>query len=122
MASLFGSQLVILIFRVLNRSVTHDTLDTLITGRDGQLLEVAHQMHVVIALLHCHINLVLDKRIEIFDLFGAQAMLLDMPLSIINKVDLPEPLLFCDMMSGLNILPVSLIIVALFCVTVTKPK
>eukprot|EP00957_Ditylum_brightwellii_P116925 8919621-Ditylum_brightwellii.AAC.1 len=42
------------------------------------------------------------------------------PFSILNKTDLPEPLFFCDTVSGHNVLLVSLIDVAFFCVVITK--
>eukprot|EP00957_Ditylum_brightwellii_P031770 2409197-Ditylum_brightwellii.AAC.1 len=77
-------------------------------------------MHVVVALLDCLVNLVLEKCIEILDLFGAYAVLLGAPFGILNKADLPEPLLFCDTVSGLNMLLASIIVVALFHVMVTK--
>eukprot|EP00957_Ditylum_brightwellii_P137100 10453554-Ditylum_brightwellii.AAC.2 len=121
MASFFGSQLAILISRVFNRSITHTTLDTLIAGGDGQLLKVTHYMHVTVVLLDRLINLVLYKHVEIFDLFSAHVTLLGAPLGILNKVDLLEHLLFHDIVSGLNILLVSLIILTIFCVMVTKP-
>eukprot|EP00957_Ditylum_brightwellii_P163731 12465138-Ditylum_brightwellii.AAC.1 len=120
MASLFGSLFAILIARVLNRSTTHNALGTLITGGDGRLLKDTHCMHDMIALLDSLIDLVLDKCVVVFDLFGAHAMLLGTPIGILNKPDMLEPLFCCDVVSGLNMLPVSLIMVAFLCVMVAK--
>eukprot|EP00957_Ditylum_brightwellii_P202041 15328326-Ditylum_brightwellii.AAC.1 len=44
-----------------------------------------------------------------------QAALFDPPFSIVDKPDLPEPLLFCDAVRGLNMLPVALHKVSLIC-------
>eukprot|EP00957_Ditylum_brightwellii_P038062 2879082-Ditylum_brightwellii.AAC.1 len=71
MASFLRSWLVTLVIRALGRSIADDTLDTRVAQGDGQVLEVAHCIHAVVAFFGCLINLVLDKRIEILDLFGA---------------------------------------------------
>eukprot|EP00957_Ditylum_brightwellii_P121927 9298377-Ditylum_brightwellii.AAC.1 len=70
MALFLGSWLAALIVRALNRSIVDDTLDTLIAQGDGQVLKAAHCMHVTFVLFDCLINFVLDKSVEILDLFS----------------------------------------------------
>eukprot|EP00957_Ditylum_brightwellii_P206316 15347805-Ditylum_brightwellii.AAC.1 len=60
-------------------------------------MDRSHGVHTKIMLFDYLIDLVLHKRVEILDLFGTQAAFLGMPLGILNKMDLPKPLLFCDM-------------------------
>eukprot|EP00957_Ditylum_brightwellii_P185432 14119706-Ditylum_brightwellii.AAC.1 len=69
MASFLGSQLVTLVFRALDRGTADDTLETLVAQGEGQVLKVAHCMHVAVVLFNHLINLVLDKCIEILDPF-----------------------------------------------------
>eukprot|EP00957_Ditylum_brightwellii_P093949 7154174-Ditylum_brightwellii.AAC.1 len=69
MALFLGSQLVTLVVRALIRSITDDTLDTLVAQGDGHVLKVAHCVHVSVALFDHLINLVLDEHIETLDLF-----------------------------------------------------
>eukprot|EP00957_Ditylum_brightwellii_P025530 1930364-Ditylum_brightwellii.AAC.1 len=73
-------------------------------------------MHVMVALFGCFFDLVFDKRTEILDLFACQAALFGPPFGVFDKPDLPEPLLFCDAVRGLNVLPVALHKVALVCI------
>eukprot|EP00957_Ditylum_brightwellii_P007048 533472-Ditylum_brightwellii.AAC.1 len=70
MASFLGSWLATLVVRALGRSIADDTLDALIARGDGQVLEVAHRVHVAVTLFDCLFDLVLDKHVEILDLFA----------------------------------------------------
>eukprot|EP00957_Ditylum_brightwellii_P166710 12690693-Ditylum_brightwellii.AAC.1 len=89
MASFLGSQLASLIIRALNRSIADDTLDALLTQKDGQVLKVAHHVHVAIMLFDCLFDLVFDKCVEILYLFACHAMLFGLPFGILDKPDLP---------------------------------
>eukprot|EP00957_Ditylum_brightwellii_P144887 11035445-Ditylum_brightwellii.AAC.1 len=71
MASFLRSWLATLVIKALSRSIADDTLDTLITQGDGQVLKVGHRVHVMVALFDCLIDLALDEHVEILDLFGA---------------------------------------------------
>eukprot|EP00957_Ditylum_brightwellii_P125881 9595895-Ditylum_brightwellii.AAC.1 len=62
-------------------------------------------MHVVVALFDRLFNLVFDKCVEILDLFACQAAPFSPSFGVLNKLDLPEPLLFHDMVCRLNVLP-----------------
>eukprot|EP00957_Ditylum_brightwellii_P061702 4682283-Ditylum_brightwellii.AAC.1 len=70
-------------------------------------------MHVVAALFDHFFDLVFDEHVEILDLFACQVAPFGLPFGILNKLDLPEPLLFHNMVHGLNVLPVALHKVAL---------
>eukprot|EP00957_Ditylum_brightwellii_P118854 9065199-Ditylum_brightwellii.AAC.1 len=70
MASFLGSWLAALVVIALDRSVADDTLDTLVAQGDGQVLKVAHCVHIVVTLFDHLIDLVLGKFVEILDLFG----------------------------------------------------
>eukprot|EP00957_Ditylum_brightwellii_P015949 1201167-Ditylum_brightwellii.AAC.1 len=70
MALFLGSRLATLVVRALNRSMANDTLDALVAQGDGQVLEVAHHVHVAVALFDHLFNLVFDKCVEILDLFA----------------------------------------------------
>eukprot|EP00957_Ditylum_brightwellii_P116700 8901603-Ditylum_brightwellii.AAC.1 len=116
MASFLVGQLATLIVRALNRSIADDTLDALVTQGDRQVLKVAHCVPVAVTLFDCIFDLVFDKCIEILDLFACQAALFGPPFGVLDKLDMLEPLLFCDMVCGLNVLPAGLHKVALVCV------
>eukprot|EP00957_Ditylum_brightwellii_P188710 14364859-Ditylum_brightwellii.AAC.1 len=116
MASFLVGRFVTSVVRALIRSIADDTLDAIIAQGDRQVLEVAHCVHVMVALFDYLFNLVFDKHIEILDLFACQAALFGPPFGILDKPDLPEPLLFCDTVHRLNVLPVALHKVALVCV------
>eukprot|EP00957_Ditylum_brightwellii_P009855 743495-Ditylum_brightwellii.AAC.1 len=73
MASFLGSWLATLIVRALNRSIADDALDALVTQGDGQVLKVIHHMHVAFALFGHLFDLVLDKCIDILDLYAYPA-------------------------------------------------
>eukprot|EP00957_Ditylum_brightwellii_P124375 9479684-Ditylum_brightwellii.AAC.1 len=105
MASFLVGRLVTLIVRALNRSIADDTLGALIAQGDRQVLEVA--------LFDCFFDLVFDKCTQIIDLFACQAALFGQTFGVLYKLDLPEPLLFCDVVRGLNVLPAALHKVAL---------
>eukprot|EP00957_Ditylum_brightwellii_P028223 2131649-Ditylum_brightwellii.AAC.1 len=70
MASFLGSWLAVLVVRALDRSIADDTLDTLVAQGDGQVLKVTHHVHVTVVFFDHLINLALDERVEILDLFG----------------------------------------------------
>eukprot|EP00957_Ditylum_brightwellii_P074508 5661259-Ditylum_brightwellii.AAC.1 len=67
----------------------------------------------MVTLFDFLIDLVFDKCAEILDLFVYYATLFGPPFGILDKPDLPEPLLFRDMLCGLNVLPAGLHKVAL---------
>eukprot|EP00957_Ditylum_brightwellii_P113268 8636815-Ditylum_brightwellii.AAC.1 len=115
MASFLVGQLATVIVRAFDRSIADDTLDALTARGDRQVLEVAHCVHVTVALFDHLFDLVFDKCVEILDLFACQAAPFGLPFGILYKPDLPEPLLFRDMVRGLNMLPVALHKVALIC-------
>eukprot|EP00957_Ditylum_brightwellii_P161379 12287804-Ditylum_brightwellii.AAC.1 len=81
MASFLVGQLATVVIRALIRSIADDTLDALIAQGDRQVLEIAHCMHAA--------------------LFG-------LPFGILDKPDLLKPLLFCNTVHGMNVLPVAL--------------
>eukprot|EP00957_Ditylum_brightwellii_P046749 3548153-Ditylum_brightwellii.AAC.1 len=116
MASFFVGWLTTVVIRALNRSIVDDTLDALVARGDREVLKVAHHMHDTAALFDRLFDLVFDKRIEILDLFACQAVPFGPPFGILNKPDLPEPLLLCNTVRGLNVLPAGLYNVALVCV------
>eukprot|EP00957_Ditylum_brightwellii_P037048 2804993-Ditylum_brightwellii.AAC.1 len=62
------------------------------------------------------IDLVFDEYVEILDFFGTYAALFGLPFGVLDKPDLLEPLLFRDIVLGLNVLPAGLHKVALVCV------
>eukprot|EP00957_Ditylum_brightwellii_P184320 14039730-Ditylum_brightwellii.AAC.1 len=66
MASFLVGRLATVVVRALNRSIADDTLNALVAQRDRQVL----------------------------NLFASQAMPFGPPFSVLNKPDLPEPLLF----------------------------
>eukprot|EP00957_Ditylum_brightwellii_P015978 1203628-Ditylum_brightwellii.AAC.1 len=113
MASFLVGRFVTLAIRALNRSIVDDTLDALVAQGDRQVLEVAHCVHAVVTLFDCFFDLVFDEHVEILDLFACQAALFGLPFGVLDKPDLPEPLLFCDTVCGLNMLPAALHKVAL---------
>eukprot|EP00957_Ditylum_brightwellii_P172558 13136631-Ditylum_brightwellii.AAC.1 len=96
MASFLVGRLATVIVGVLIRSITDDTLDPLIAQGDRQVLKVAHHMHVVVMLFDPIIDLVFDKHIQVLDLFACQATSFRAPFGIFYKLDLLEPLLFCN--------------------------
>eukprot|EP00957_Ditylum_brightwellii_P098776 7524492-Ditylum_brightwellii.AAC.1 len=63
-------------------------------------------------LIDHFVNLVFEECVDILDLFGTYVVLLGTPFDTLNKTDLPQPLFFCDMVSGMNVLPASLVDVA----------
>eukprot|EP00957_Ditylum_brightwellii_P069497 5277408-Ditylum_brightwellii.AAC.1 len=83
-------------------------MDALVARGGRQVLEVAHCVHVAVALFDCLFNLVFDERIEVLDLFACQAAPFGSPFGILNKPDLPEPLMFRNTACGLNVLPAGL--------------
>eukprot|EP00957_Ditylum_brightwellii_P076849 5840922-Ditylum_brightwellii.AAC.1 len=99
--------------RALDRSIADDTLNALIAQGDRHVLTVAHCVHVAVALFDFFFDLVFDKRIEILDLFACYATLFGLRFGALNKLDLPEHLLFHDMVCGLNMCPAALHKVAL---------
>eukprot|EP00957_Ditylum_brightwellii_P044527 3377522-Ditylum_brightwellii.AAC.1 len=116
MASFLVDRFVTVVIRAPNRSITDYTLDTLVAQGDRQVLKVAHCVHVTVALFDHFFDLVFDKRVEIIDLFACQATLFGPTFGVLDKPDLLEPLLFCDTVRGLNVLPATLHKVALVCV------
>eukprot|EP00957_Ditylum_brightwellii_P025878 1957962-Ditylum_brightwellii.AAC.1 len=104
MASLLVVRLATLVIRALDRSIANDTLDALVAQGDRQVLKVAHHVHVIVAVFHPFFDLVSDKCVEILDLFACHAALFGPPFGVLDKLDLPEPLLFCDVAHGLNLL------------------
>eukprot|EP00957_Ditylum_brightwellii_P060902 4622622-Ditylum_brightwellii.AAC.1 len=66
-----------------------------------------------IVLFDRFFDLIFDKHVDILDLFACQAVLFGLPFGVLYKPDLPEPLLFRDMVHGLNVLPAALHKVAL---------
>eukprot|EP00957_Ditylum_brightwellii_P092370 7032926-Ditylum_brightwellii.AAC.1 len=113
MASFLVGQFATVVIRALNRSITDDTMDAIVTQGDRQVLEVAHCVHVAVVLSDCFFDLVFDKHVEILDLFACQATIFGLPFGILDKPDLPEPLLFHAVVHGLNVLPAALHKVAL---------
>eukprot|EP00957_Ditylum_brightwellii_P028850 2179948-Ditylum_brightwellii.AAC.1 len=75
-------------------------------------------MHVGVALFDHLIDIVFNECIEILDLFACQAAVFGAPFGVLDKPDQPEPLLFRDIVHGLNVLPVALHKVALIQVMV----
>eukprot|EP00957_Ditylum_brightwellii_P114876 8760598-Ditylum_brightwellii.AAC.1 len=69
-------------------------------------------MHAAVTLFDCFFDrffdLVFDERVEILDLFACRAMLFGPPFGVLNKPDLPEPLLFRNTVCGLHMLPAAL--------------
>eukprot|EP00957_Ditylum_brightwellii_P066502 5048878-Ditylum_brightwellii.AAC.1 len=115
MASFLVGPFATVVVRALNRSIADDTLDALVAQGDRQFLKVFHCVHVAVALFDHFFDLVFDKLVEILDLFACQVMLFGLPFGVLDKLDLPEPLLFRDAMHGLNVLPVALHKVILVC-------
>eukprot|EP00957_Ditylum_brightwellii_P147967 11266688-Ditylum_brightwellii.AAC.1 len=113
MASFLVGRLATVVIRAFNRSIADDSLDALIAQGDRKVLEIAHCMHVAVMLFDRLFNLVFDKRVEILVLFACQVVPFGLPFGVLNKTDLPEPLLFHNMVRGLNVLPVGLHKVAL---------
>ena len=68
MASLLVGQLAAITIRFLIGSVTDDALDAIIARGDGQVVKVAHCVHVIVALLDCFFDLVLEERVQVLDL------------------------------------------------------
>eukprot|EP00957_Ditylum_brightwellii_P155846 11863996-Ditylum_brightwellii.AAC.1 len=104
MASLLVGWLAAVAIQFFIRSVADDALDAIITQGDEQILKVTHRVHVVVALLDCLLGLVLDKCVQVLDLSTCQAVFLGAPLGIFHKLDLLEPLLFCNTVRWLNVL------------------
>eukprot|EP00957_Ditylum_brightwellii_P177505 13519497-Ditylum_brightwellii.AAC.1 len=115
MASFLGSWLATLVVRALDKSIADDTLDTLIAQEYGQLFEVAHCV-LAVALFDQLFDLFFDNFIEILDLFACYAAFFGPPFSILDKLNLLEPLLIHDIVCGLNVLPAGLHKVAPLCV------
>eukprot|EP00957_Ditylum_brightwellii_P186917 14234062-Ditylum_brightwellii.AAC.1 len=113
MASFLVNRFATVAIRALDRSIADDTLNALVAQGDRQVLKVAHCLHVAVALFDCFFDLVFDEHIEILDLFACQATLFGPPFSVLDKPNLLEPLPFCDMVCGLNVLPAALHKVAL---------
>eukprot|EP00957_Ditylum_brightwellii_P177519 13520671-Ditylum_brightwellii.AAC.1 len=121
MASFLVGRLATAIVRALNKSIANNILDALVAQGDRQVLEVAHCVHVAVALIDLVFDLAFDlffdlffeEHIEILDLFACQAAPFGMPFGVLGKPDLSEPLLFRDMVHGLNMLPAALHKVAL---------
>eukprot|EP00957_Ditylum_brightwellii_P053203 4034129-Ditylum_brightwellii.AAC.1 len=64
MASLLVGRLAAIAIRFHIRSVAKDALGAIIAQGDGQVVKVAHRMHVAVALLDCFFDLVLDKCVQ----------------------------------------------------------
>eukprot|EP00957_Ditylum_brightwellii_P034872 2642683-Ditylum_brightwellii.AAC.1 len=94
--------------RALNRSIADNTLGFFVAQGDKQVLKVDHCVHVAVVLFDSFFDLVFDECVEILDLFAYQAMLFGLPFGIFNKPNLPEPLLFCNTVCGLHMLPTAL--------------
>eukprot|EP00957_Ditylum_brightwellii_P161317 12282793-Ditylum_brightwellii.AAC.1 len=120
MALFLVGQFVTLVVRTLNRSITDDALDALVAQGDRQVLKVAHHVHAAVALFDCFFDLVLDRQVEILDLFACQAMLFGLPFNVLYKLDLLELLLFYVAVCGLNVLPAALHKVPFISVIVTQ--
>eukprot|EP00957_Ditylum_brightwellii_P106742 8143616-Ditylum_brightwellii.AAC.1 len=103
MASLLVGRLAAVAVQFLIGSVADDALNDIISQGDGQILEVTYRVHVTVALLDYLIDLVLDKHVQVFDLSACQAAFLGVPFGVFNKLNLPEPLLFCNMVRWLNV-------------------
>eukprot|EP00957_Ditylum_brightwellii_P145389 11071533-Ditylum_brightwellii.AAC.1 len=113
MASFLVSWIATVVIRALNRSIADDTLNALATRGVRQVLEVAHCVHITVALFDHLFDLVFDEHVEILDLFACYAALFGPPFGVLDKPDLQEPLLFCDTVRGLSMLPAGLHKVAL---------
>eukprot|EP00957_Ditylum_brightwellii_P087103 6629470-Ditylum_brightwellii.AAC.1 len=120
MASLLVGQLAAIAVQFLIGSVADDSLNAIIARGDGQILKVAHRVHVTVALLDCLFDLVLDKRVQVFDLSACQVAFLGTPFGALHEPDLPEPLLLCNTVRGLNVLFTRFSKVALGCVMVAS--
>eukprot|EP00957_Ditylum_brightwellii_P146321 11141498-Ditylum_brightwellii.AAC.1 len=62
MASLLVGRLVAIAIRFLIGSVANDAFHAFIAQGEGEVVKVAHCVHVAVAILDCFFDLVLDKR------------------------------------------------------------
>ena len=70
MASRLVGWLVAIAVQFFITCVADDAFHAFIAQGEGDVVKVAHRMHVAVALLDRFVNLVLDKHVQVLDLFA----------------------------------------------------